>query len=309
MTKWSNFINALGTAGPATLQGIYNLGFALRSEIPALFNKYVRVDASQSFSSPERLQGRDNLGLGTISTQAANNVNISGGTVTGITDLAVADGGTGASTAPAARTNLGLGNVDNTSDANKPISTAVASALADRYTKTEVPPALGPIVAALTAKPSAVDADILLLADSAATNASKAFTLGNLLTWFRGKILGTVSQSSGVPTGAIIERGSNANGEYVKFADGTQICTISNLAFPTGVTTGVGSVFQGPAVTWTFPSAFVSSPMVSARDSSTTNIWATAGGSGLTSCLINLWSPTSSAGARTVVAQATGRWF
>lgn len=42
----------------------------------------------------------------------------------------------------------------------------------------------------------------------------------------RGNILGTVSQSGGVPTGAIIERGSNANGEYVRFADGTQICTV-----------------------------------------------------------------------------------
>ncbi|WP_312537718.1 hypothetical protein [Stutzerimonas nitrititolerans] len=40
----------------------------------------------------------------------------------------------------------------------------------------------------------------------------------------RGNILGTVSQSAGLPTGAIIERGSNANGEYVRFADGTQIC-------------------------------------------------------------------------------------
>jgi hypothetical protein len=37
-------------------------------------------------------------------------------------------------------------------------------------------------------------------------------------------ILGTVSQSAGVPTGAIIERGSNANGEFVKYADGTMIC-------------------------------------------------------------------------------------
>lgn len=36
-------------------------------------------------------------------------------------------------------------------------------------------------------------------------------------------IVGTVSQSGGVPTGAIIERGSNANGEYVKYADGTLI--------------------------------------------------------------------------------------
>ncbi|MCG7624395.1 hypothetical protein [Epibacterium sp. Ofav1-8] len=37
-------------------------------------------------------------------------------------------------------------------------------------------------------------------------------------------LLGTVSQSGGTPTGAVIERGSNANGEYVRFADGTQIC-------------------------------------------------------------------------------------
>lgn len=51
---------------------------------------------------------RTTLGLGTIATQAANNVSITGGSITGITDLAVADGGTGASTAAAARTNLGI---------------------------------------------------------------------------------------------------------------------------------------------------------------------------------------------------------
>ena len=47
-------------------------------------------------------------GLGTIATQAASNVSITGGSITNITDLAVADGGTGASNAGDARTNLGL---------------------------------------------------------------------------------------------------------------------------------------------------------------------------------------------------------
>jgi len=49
---------------------------------------------------------RTTLGLGTIATQASSSVSVTGGTITGITDLAVADGGTGASTAANARTNL-----------------------------------------------------------------------------------------------------------------------------------------------------------------------------------------------------------
>ncbi len=51
---------------------------------------------------------RTTLGLGTIATQNANAVAITGGTIAGITDLAVADGGTGASNAAGARTNLGV---------------------------------------------------------------------------------------------------------------------------------------------------------------------------------------------------------
>ena len=62
----------------------------------------------------------------------------------------------------------------------------------------------------------------------------------------QGSILGTVSQSGGVPTGALIERGSNANGEYVRFADGTQICT--NQAFQTSDTADT---------TWTYPASFL----------------------------------------------------
>ncbi|MCG6539191.1 hypothetical protein MCB86_03765, partial [Pseudomonas sp. KSR10] len=66
----------------------------------------------------------------------------------------------------------------------------------------------------------------------------------------RGNILGTVAQSSGVPTGAIIERGSNANGEYVRWADGTQICTVA--------VGGIGAWSAGLRLSrgWTFPAPF-----------------------------------------------------
>src|SRR5574343_398490 len=49
---------------------------------------------------------RSTLGLGSIATQNSNGVSITGGTITGITDLAIADGGTGASSASVAFNNL-----------------------------------------------------------------------------------------------------------------------------------------------------------------------------------------------------------
>lgn len=49
---------------------------------------------------------RINLGLGSLATQSAGSVSITGGGISGITDLAIADGGTGASTATAAFDNL-----------------------------------------------------------------------------------------------------------------------------------------------------------------------------------------------------------
>lgn len=54
---------------------------------------------------------RGHAELGSLAAQDSGSVAITGGNISGITDLAVADGGTGASSAAAARTNLGLGTI------------------------------------------------------------------------------------------------------------------------------------------------------------------------------------------------------
>lgn len=77
-------------------------------------------------------------------------------------------------------------------------------------------------------------------------------------------VVGTVSQASGVSTGAIIERGSNANGSYTRFADGTQICLVSFLT--NGTTTySVGtSLWGSDAFGYVWPASFASLPGVTA---------------------------------------------
>jgi hypothetical protein len=112
-------VTASGAAvvgAPATIEA--NEAFTLRYD--AVTNSWYPenkavVNASAFMQTllddPDAATARATLGLGSISTQAASGVAITGGSITGITDLAVADGGTGASTAAGARTNLGAGAV------------------------------------------------------------------------------------------------------------------------------------------------------------------------------------------------------
>ena len=77
-------------------------------------------------------------------------------------------------------------------------------------------------------------------------------------TGWRGynETLGVVSQAGGVATGAVIERGTNANGDYTRFADGTQICShrLTGVAISTAVASGL---YRSAALSWTLPAAFV----------------------------------------------------
>ena len=60
--------------------------------------------------------------------------------------------------------------------------------------------------------------------------------------------------------GAIIEVGSNTNGDYTKFADGTLICTYVATVTNQAINTAYGSLFTGSRV-WTFPHAYLVAPV------------------------------------------------
>jgi hypothetical protein len=64
------------------------------------------------------------------------NAAITAGNVSGV--VALTNGGTGATTAAGARTNLGIGNVDNTSDLNKPMSTATKTYVDSQLTNSTI---------------------------------------------------------------------------------------------------------------------------------------------------------------------------
>lgn len=124
----------------------------------------------------------------------------------------------------------------------------------------------------------------------------------------QGSILGTVSQSGGIPTGRVIQRGSNANGEFVRFADGSQFCAAYLEAVT--VETAKGALFGIDATrTWTFPIAFIAPPVVNPGSGGGVNRWLTAGPPSATAVGWEVLSHTSSNVASGPSISAFGRWF
>lgn len=91
----------------STLEAVSSTEAALASSLTPTDGGFVVGDGSE-FTVETGATARSSLGLSAMATMDPANVAITGGSIAGITDLAVTDGGTGASSAPDARTNLGL---------------------------------------------------------------------------------------------------------------------------------------------------------------------------------------------------------
>lgn len=114
----------------------------------------------------------------------------------------------------------------------------------------------------------------------------------------------------------IVSRGSNANGEFVRFADGTQICWFKGpqvIAF----NLAVGSLFRTNHLAWTYPAAFSAAPtfvqgsVVADSDVNKAQTWGSNQyTAGTTSAQIAFFSAASLASSSTtVMLHAQGRWF
>lgn len=141
-------------------------------------------------------------------------------------------------------------------------------------------------------------------------NQAEARTALGLKSAALADILGTVSQSGGVPTGAIIERGSNANGEYTKFADGTLECFHPGYtSVPTMVAYGASGLYRGQ-ISWPFPVPFISPPVVTGSGSDSSAFGLVGGGPATTaSAAPNYISTTAAPTSIAIRLRAVGRWF
>lgn len=161
----------------------------------------------------------------------------------------------------------------------------------------------------LDAKKNISDNTTIAQGGTGATTAAGARTNLGLGSAAVAAILGTVSQSGGVPTGAIIQRGSNANGEFVRFADGTQICTVYIVQASRSVT--VSPVSLG---SWEFPAAFASMPFGVVRHSGGSSPYVRVDIEGLTLTKADaLYMAATNGGTVTLIPTlhllAIGRWF
>ena len=135
--------------------------------------------------------------------------------------------------------------------------------------------------------------------DSVWTRRHEAGT--GFLPWRRpystANVVGPVSHAAGLPTGSVIERGTNANGTFIRFADGTQICTFQRNSSTTGNTA------------WTFPAAFLELPTPMLQPRVGVCISAVVPAINAISLSFSAYAPDGTRQVALVSLMALGRWF
>jgi hypothetical protein len=230
-------VNAAGTA------------YELRS--PATVRSDIAADDASNLTTGTVANARL---PGTIDGKTLTNVTISSGTITGITDLAVADGGTGASNASGARTNLGLA-----------IGTDVQA----------YDPQLADIAGLTPSDNNFIVGNGTNFVTESGSTARTSLGLGSIATQDSNNVTITGGSISGITfaytTPLTIPGTSSATGE-IRLAEDTDNGTnYVGLKAPAAITSNLS---------WTLPAADGSSGQFLSTDGSGALSWQTPGGAG-----------------------------
>ena len=112
--------------------------------------------------------------------------------------------------------------------------------------------------------------------------------------------------SDGLPSGAVIKQGENANGSYVRFADGTQIRR-PEIAATEPVSTASVALFSSSAILWTFPAPFAANMTPTVTGSRDQGCWISRESASSNDVTLIGWSA-SETSTYTINIMAVGRW-